>query len=109
MAEGVHKRHSKGCSARTGGRCNCNAGYEAWVFSKRDGKKIRRTFLGSQKQKPGGPMLYEHSLAVGCAHPSRQQLAKRGTRGTQEQGPAQSQTDPAIRTSRPLSAHTSRR
>lgn len=44
MAEGVRKRHSKGCSAREGGRCNCKAGYEAWVFSKRDGKKIRRTF-----------------------------------------------------------------
>jgi integrase len=44
MAEGIHKRHSKGCNARSGGRCNCNAGYEAWVFSKRDGKKIRRTF-----------------------------------------------------------------
>jgi integrase len=44
MAEGIRKRHSKGCSAREGGRCNCNAGYEAWVFSKRDGKKIRRTF-----------------------------------------------------------------
>ncbi|MDX6609084.1 MAG: hypothetical protein QOF85_1009 [Solirubrobacterales bacterium] len=44
MAEGIRKRHSKGCNARSGGRCNCKAGYEAWVFSKRDGKKIRRTF-----------------------------------------------------------------
>jgi integrase len=44
MAEGIRKRHSRGCSARDGGRCNCNAGYEAWVFSKRDGKKIRRSF-----------------------------------------------------------------
>jgi integrase len=44
MAEGVRKRHSKGCPAKDGGRCKCRAGYEAWVFSKRDGKKIRRTF-----------------------------------------------------------------
>jgi integrase len=44
MAEGIRKRHSKGCGAREGRRCTCNAGYEAWVFSKRDGKKIRKTF-----------------------------------------------------------------
>lgn len=44
MAEGIRKRHSKGCRARQGGRCNCNAGWEAWVFSKRDGRKIRKTF-----------------------------------------------------------------
>jgi integrase len=44
MAEGIRKRHSKGCRARDGRRCNCNAGYEAWVFSRRDGKKVRKTF-----------------------------------------------------------------
>jgi len=51
VAEGIRKRHSKGCSAREGGRCNCNAGYEAWVFSKRDGKKIRRTFAREAEAK----------------------------------------------------------
>jgi len=51
MAEGVRKRHSKGCSARDGGRCNCKAGYEAWVFSKRDGRKIRRTFAREAEAK----------------------------------------------------------
>lgn len=51
MAEGVRKRHSKGCRARTGGRCNCNAGYEAWVFSKRDGRKIRKTFARESEAK----------------------------------------------------------
>jgi len=51
MAEGIRKRHSKGCSAREGGRCNCKAGYEAWVFSKRDGKKIRRTFAREAEAK----------------------------------------------------------
>lgn len=44
MAEGIRKRHSKGCAAKEGKRCNCNAGYEAWVFSRREGKKLRRTF-----------------------------------------------------------------
>ena len=44
MAEGIRKRHSEGCSARVGGRCNCNAGWEASVYSRRDGKKIRKRF-----------------------------------------------------------------
>jgi integrase len=44
MAEGIVKRHSKGCPARAGKRCRCNAGYEAFVYSPRDGKKVRKTF-----------------------------------------------------------------
>jgi integrase len=44
MAEGIVKRHSKGCPAYTGRRCRCNAGYEAFVYSPRDGKKVRKTF-----------------------------------------------------------------
>jgi len=44
MATGITRRHGKGCSARSGGRCNCNAGWEAWVYSKREGRKIRKSF-----------------------------------------------------------------
>lgn len=44
MAEGIRKLHSKGCPAKGGGRCRCKAGYEAAVFSKRKGGKIRKTF-----------------------------------------------------------------
>jgi hypothetical protein len=44
MAEGIVKRHSKGCPARAGRRYRCNAGYEAFVYSPRDGKKVRKTF-----------------------------------------------------------------
>jgi integrase len=44
MAEGVRKRHSKGCPAREGGPCRCGGGYEAFVYSPRDGKKITKTF-----------------------------------------------------------------
>jgi integrase len=44
MAEGIRKRHSKGCSAREGGRCNCKAGWEASVFLAREGKRITKTF-----------------------------------------------------------------
>ena len=44
MSTGIRKLHSKGCRSREGGRCNCGAGWEASAFSKRDGKKIRKTF-----------------------------------------------------------------
>ena len=37
--------------SRKGKRCNCNAGYEAWVFSKRDGKKIRKSFAREAEAK----------------------------------------------------------
>lgn len=44
MAEGIRKRHSKGCSAREGGRCNCKAGWEASIYLAREGRKLRRSF-----------------------------------------------------------------
>jgi len=51
MAEGIRKRHSKGCSAREGGRCNCKGGYEAWVYLSREGKKVRKTFRHKSEAK----------------------------------------------------------
>jgi len=44
MAAGIRTRHGRSCRSREGGRCNCSPSYEAWVYSKRDGKKIRKTF-----------------------------------------------------------------
>jgi integrase len=44
MAEGIEKRHAKTCATKAGGRCRCNGGYRASVYSTRDGKKIRKTF-----------------------------------------------------------------
>jgi integrase len=51
MATGITKRHSRNCRAREGGRCNCNAGWEASVFSKRENKKIRKTFAHEAEAK----------------------------------------------------------
>lgn len=51
MAEGLRKRHSKGCRSREGGRCNCNAGWEASVYLAREGKRIARTFRSSAEAK----------------------------------------------------------
>jgi integrase len=44
MAAGITTRHSRACRKRDGKRCNCSPSYEAWVYSKRDGEKIRKTF-----------------------------------------------------------------
>lgn len=41
---GIRKRHSTTCPAREGGACRCDQGYEAFVYSPRDGRKIRKTF-----------------------------------------------------------------
>jgi len=43
-AQGIRTRHSRTCASRTGTRCNCKPTYEAWVYSKRDRKKIRKSF-----------------------------------------------------------------
>lgn len=51
MAEGIRKRHSKGCPAREGGRCRCNAGWEASIYLAREGRKIRRTFAREAEAK----------------------------------------------------------
>lgn len=44
MAEGIRKRHSKGCSARDGGRCNCKAGWEASIYLAREDRRITKSF-----------------------------------------------------------------
>jgi integrase len=43
---GIRLRHSRSCTENAGGRCNCQPSAEAWVFDRRSGKKIRRTFSG---------------------------------------------------------------
>ena len=43
-AQGIRVRHGRACATRASGRCNCEPTYEAWVWSKRDGKKIRKAF-----------------------------------------------------------------
>ena len=51
MAAGIRTRHGRSCRSREGGRCNCAPSYEASVFSKRDGKKIRKTFKSHAEAK----------------------------------------------------------
>jgi len=51
MATGIRKLHSRACRSLSGGRCNCGAGFEAAVYSNRDGKKIRKTFAREAEAK----------------------------------------------------------
>jgi integrase len=47
---GIVERHARFCAARTaaarreGARCSCTPSFEAWTWSPRDGRKIRRSF-----------------------------------------------------------------
>ena len=56
---GIRKRHSKGCAGRNGGRCRCGAGWEASVFSRRDGRKIRKVFAREAEAKSWRPDCYD--------------------------------------------------
>jgi integrase len=51
MAEGIRRRHSEGCNSHNGGRCNCNAGWEASVYLAREGRKLRHTFAREAEAK----------------------------------------------------------
>src|SRR5438552_3924219 len=44
--QGIRVRHARSCPAASSadGRCNCCPSYEAFVYSARDGKKLRKTF-----------------------------------------------------------------
>lgn len=44
MAQGIRVRHSRACRSRVGTRCNCEPSYEAWVFLRREGRKVRKSF-----------------------------------------------------------------
>ena len=50
-ATGIRRRHSKSCRSREGGRCNCNAGWEAWVYLARESKSVSRTFQREAEAK----------------------------------------------------------
>lgn len=50
-AEGIRVRHSRWCPGRRDEACGCSPRWEAWVYSRKDKGKIRKTFsrvLGSK-------------------------------------------------------------
>jgi integrase len=53
MAAGIEARHARSCRTRTGGRCNCEPSYRAEVWSKRDKRRIRKTFDRGDAERSG--------------------------------------------------------
>src|SRR5687767_13042472 len=45
---GIEERHGRGCATADGGRCTCKGGpsFRAYVYDKRTGRNIKRTFSG---------------------------------------------------------------
>ena len=41
---GIESRHTRTCGTRAGGNCNCKPTYRAWVYDRRTGEKVRKTF-----------------------------------------------------------------
>ena len=48
---GIRSRHGRACRSHDGGACSCHPSYEAFVYSVRDGRKIRRTFRNLAEAK----------------------------------------------------------
>ena len=71
MAEGVRKRHSKGCRSGEGGRCNCKAGWEAWVYLPKEKKKLRKTFARESEAKSWRADAHAAANAGSLRTPSR--------------------------------------
>jgi integrase len=44
IGEGVRPRHHRWCPSSAGGPCICDPPWEAWVYSRRDHAKIRKSF-----------------------------------------------------------------
>jgi integrase len=49
--EGMDARHSRSCASRSSSDCNCKPSYQAHVWSKREGKRIRKTFSNISEAK----------------------------------------------------------
>jgi integrase len=88
MATGIRTRHGRTCKTLEGGRCNCSPSYEAWVYSKRDGKKIRKSFptMAAAKgwRREAGKLVADKKLRAPTSQTLKQaadewlELARRG-------------------------------
>ena len=44
MSTGIEARHARSCASRNGGRCSCKPTWQAQVYDKAAGKRIRKSF-----------------------------------------------------------------
>src|SRR5262245_21523866 len=86
MAEGIHKRHTKDCPARRGGRCRCSGGYRAEVYSPADQKKIRKTFRLESEAKSwraAAKRALDHGALRAPGHETLSEAAEEWLRGAE--------------------------
>ncbi len=57
--EGIEIRHARACPSRQGGACACSPGYRAVVRSRRDNRKIQKTF-----STPAAAVLWRQDAIV---------------------------------------------
>jgi integrase len=51
LPTGIRRRHARSCRELDGGTCNCEPSYEAWAWSAREQKKLRKTFTNLNEAK----------------------------------------------------------
>ena len=89
---GIRVRHARSCPVGHSpeARCKCRPSYEAFVFSVRDGKKLRRTFPSLAAAKAWRHDASTTSARAQCARLSRQRFARRPRSGLQALATARS-------------------
>src|SRR6266496_1660395 len=68
--QGIRQRHTRACPSRNGERCNCRAGYEASVWVRREGKKVRKTFPSYEEARQWRTSMLKLSQDGGLRAPS---------------------------------------
>src|SRR5579862_386565 len=77
-SEGIEVRHARDCRSHEGGRCNCKPSYRAWVFDRRSGSKIRKTFPSHAAAKGWRSDALGIARRGGLAAPSRRTIRQAG-------------------------------
>lgn len=79
---GLRERHSRACRSREeGGRCNCTPSIDAFVYSARDGQKIRKTLGGAGARSAAKQWRAAAMTAIsrGALRPPTRSNVPRGT------------------------------
>lgn len=80
LAKGVRERHSRWCPSHDDEACLCSPRWEAWVYSRNDRGKIRRTFPERWEAKAWRHEQLELASNDRLRAPSRLSLAEAGSR-----------------------------
>jgi integrase len=75
-AEGVRVRHSQWCPGRRDAACGCSPRWEAWVYSRKDRGKVRKTFAEHWEAKAWRHQQLELASIGRLRAPGRHTLAE---------------------------------